>query len=175
VIRKLPLSDGERAPQILVEEKLGVTLILDLLYVLEKLWKAAYMFKCRGSLDAELWALSRTLRTLFGDVNLVVKGIRQSVTKRGFFREKRKTLCFVAEYLHRNRARMRYEYYLVTSATNPRSAGQAQQPDSRRWRCFDRHRQHESARKIPRSGRKKSRCCRVQMISALGRLVPPPE
>src|SRR5438876_429706 len=35
------LTDGERALQILVSKNLQVTLILDLLHVLEKLWKAA--------------------------------------------------------------------------------------------------------------------------------------
>ena len=34
-------------------------------------------------------------------------------TKRGLFGAKRKTLCGVADYLHRNRARMRYDEYLA--------------------------------------------------------------
>ena len=82
-------------------------------HVLEKLWKAAYVFHAEGSLEAELWVLDRTLRILFGEVGQVVKGIRQSVTKRGLFGAKRKTLCGVADYLHRNRARMRYDEYLA--------------------------------------------------------------
>ena len=110
---RVALTDGDRALQILVEGKLGVTLILDLLHVLEKLWKAAYMFHAEASLEAELWVLDRTLRILFGEVSQVVKGIRQSVTKRGFAGAKRKTLCGVANYLHRNRARMRYDKYLA--------------------------------------------------------------
>jgi len=110
---RVALTDGERALQILVEGTLGITLILDLLHVLEKLWKAAYVFHAEGSLEAQLWVLDRTLRILFGEVGQVVKGIRQSVTKRGLFGAKRKTLCGVADYLHRNRARMRYDEYLA--------------------------------------------------------------
>src|SRR5271169_1182455 len=110
---RVALTDGERALQILVERTLGVTLILDLLHVLEKLWKAAYVFHPEGSLQAELWVLDRTLRILFGEVGQVVKGIRQSVTKRRLFGAKRKTLWAVADYLHRNRARMRYDQYLA--------------------------------------------------------------
>ena len=110
---RVALTDGERALQILVEGTLGVTLILDLLHVLEKLWKAAYIFHAEGSPEAELWVLDRTLRVLFGDVSQVVKGIRQSVTKRGLFGAKHKTLCGVADYLHRNRDRMRYDKYLA--------------------------------------------------------------
>ena len=110
---RVAVTDGDRALQILVEGTLGVTLILDLLHVLEKLWKAAYVFHAEGSLEAELWVLDRTLRILFGEVSQVVKGIRQSVTKRKLLGAKRKTLCSVAGYLYRNRARMRYDEYLA--------------------------------------------------------------
>lgn len=110
---RVAVTDGERALQILAEEMLGVTLILDLLHVLEKLWKAAYVFHAEGSLEAELWVLDHTLRILFGEVSQVVKGIRQSVTKRRLSGAKRKTLCGAADYLHRNRARMRYDEYLA--------------------------------------------------------------
>ena len=89
---RVALTDGERALQIRVDRKLNVTLILDLMHALEKLWKAAYVFHAEGSLEAELWVLDRTLRILLGDVGQVVKGIRQSITKRGLSGAKRKTL-----------------------------------------------------------------------------------
>jgi hypothetical protein len=110
---RVALTDGERALQIRVEGKLNVTLILDLMHVLEKLWKAAYVFHPEGSLDADLWVLDRTLKILFGEVGQVVKGIRQSITKRGLSGVKRKTLLGVTGYLYRNRARMRYDQYLA--------------------------------------------------------------
>jgi hypothetical protein len=107
------LSDGERALQILVERTLGVTSILDLLHVLEKLWKAAYVFHAEGSLEAELWVMDRTLRVLSGQSGQVVKGLRQSVTKRGLHGARRKTLQAVADYICRNRSRMHYDQYLA--------------------------------------------------------------
>lgn len=107
------LTDGERALQTLVDGKLNVTLILDLMHVLEKLWKAAYVFHPEGSLQAELWVLDRTLRILFGEVGQVVKGLRQCVTKRALSGNQRKTLLGVAAYLYRNRHRMRYDEYLA--------------------------------------------------------------
>jgi hypothetical protein len=110
---RVALTDGERALQIRVEGTLGVTLILDLLHVLEKLWKAAYVFHAEGSLEAELWVMERTLRILSGEVGQVVKGIRQSVTKRKLLGAPRKTLLDVAGYLYRNRARMKYDEYLA--------------------------------------------------------------
>jgi hypothetical protein len=112
-LTRLALTDGERALQIRVEQKLNVTLILDLMHALEKLWKAAYVFHAEGSLEADLWVLDRTLQILFGEVGQVVKGIRQSITKRGLSGPKRKTLNAVANYLYRNRSRMRYDEYLA--------------------------------------------------------------
>ena len=106
---RVALTDGERALQIRIDRKLRVTLILDLMHALEKLWKAAYVFHAEGSLEAELWVLDRTLRILLGDVGQVVKGIRQSITKRGLSGAGGKTLQGVADYLYRNRTRMRYD------------------------------------------------------------------
>jgi hypothetical protein len=112
-LTRLALTDGERALQIRVEQKLNVTLILDLMHALEKLWKAAYVFHAEGSIQADLWVLDRTLQVLFGEVGQVVKGIRQSITKRRLSGPKRKTLNAVANYLYRNRTRMRYDEFLA--------------------------------------------------------------
>jgi hypothetical protein len=109
---RIALTDGERALQIRVKSKLRVTLILDLMHVMEKLWRAAYVFHAEGSLEAELWVLERTLRILSGSVSQVVKGIRQSVTKRQLSGAPQKTLLSVAAYFSKNRSYMRYDEYL---------------------------------------------------------------
>ena len=83
------------------------------MHVLEKLWKAAYVFHPEGSLEADLWVIDRALRVLFGEVGQVVKGIRQSITKRGLSGPKRKTLNGIANYLYRNRTHMRYHQCLA--------------------------------------------------------------
>src|SRR5260370_7277052 len=80
-LTRVALTDGERALQIRVEQKLKIPLILDLMHALEKLWKAAYVFHKEGSLEADLWVLDRTLQILFGEVGQLVKGIRQTITK----------------------------------------------------------------------------------------------
>ena len=107
------LTDGERALQILVCKKLKAALILDLLHVLEKVWKAAHVFHPEGSPDAEVYARLICLRILEGNVSQVIKGLRQTVTKRKLFGAKRKTLLQVADYFHRNADRMRYDEYLA--------------------------------------------------------------
>ena len=83
------------------------------MHVLEKLWKAAHVFHPEGSLQADLWVIDRALRILYGEVGQVVKGIRQSITKRGVSGPKRKTLNDVANYLYRNRTHMQYHEYLA--------------------------------------------------------------
>lgn len=108
------LTDGERALQILVSKKLEVTLILDLLHVLEKLWKAAYVFHAEGSPEAEAWVRLRAERILDGRVSHVVQGLRQSVTKLGLGGTKERALSSVANYLYRNRPHMHYDEYLAT-------------------------------------------------------------
>jgi hypothetical protein len=107
------LTDGERALQILVSKKLKVTLILDLLHVLEKVWKAAHVFHSEGSPEAELYARLMCQRILEGNVGQVIKGLRQTVTKRKLFGAKRKILLQVAGYFQHNADRMRYDEYLA--------------------------------------------------------------
>lgn len=106
-------SDGERALQILLERRLGVASILDLPHVLEKPWKAAYVFHAEGSLEAELRGRDRTLRVLSGQSGQVVQGLRPSVTERGLHGANRNTPQRAADYIYRNRARMHDDEYLA--------------------------------------------------------------
>lgn len=108
------LTDGERALQLRVCAIFnGVTLILDLLHVLEKLWKAAHALHREGSPEAQAFVYQRTQRILEGHVDQVVKGLKLIVTKRKLTGNNAKTLLDVAAYYRRNRARMRYDTYLA--------------------------------------------------------------
>ena len=111
------LCDGERALQKRILPALQgvvpeVVLILDLMHALEKLWKVAYCFYPEGSEEATAWVKERTLWVLKGKVSQVVKGMRNSATKRGLSGPKRETVDRVAKYLRRNRQFMRYEEYM---------------------------------------------------------------
>jgi hypothetical protein len=108
------VTDGERALQRRVAATFrGVTLILDLLHVLEKLWKAAYVLHPEGSPEATAFVYQRAERILNGQVSQVVKGLRQTVTKRRLTGAEAKTLLDVAGYYYANRERMRYDSYLA--------------------------------------------------------------
>jgi hypothetical protein len=111
------LCDGERALQKRILPALRavvptVLLILDLLHVLEKLWKVAHCFDAEGSEEATAWVRHQTLRVLQGKVSQVIRGIRRRARKRGLTGAKRETVDKVAKYLRRNRAYMKYDEYL---------------------------------------------------------------
>jgi hypothetical protein len=111
------LCDGERALQKRILPALravvpAVLLILDLLHVVEKLWRAGHCFYPEGSEEATAWVRKQTLRVLQGKVSQVIKGLRQSATKRGLKGQKRTTVEKIAKYLRRNRPYMKYDEYL---------------------------------------------------------------
>jgi hypothetical protein len=107
------VTDGERALQRRVTANFeGVTLVLDLLHVTEKLWKAAHALHPEGSPEAAAFVRQRAGRILNGAVSQVVKGLRQIVTKRRLTGTKAKTLSSVADYFYANRTRMAYNLYL---------------------------------------------------------------
>jgi len=107
------VTDGERALQRrVISTFTDITLVLDLLHVLEKLWKVAHALHSEGSPEAEAFVRARTERILCGMAGQVVKGLRQTVTKRRITGVKAKTIHGVCDYLYRNRERMRYDEYL---------------------------------------------------------------
>ena len=107
------VTDGERALQRRVTSSFtDVTLVLDLLHVMEKLWKVGNALHPEGSPEAIAFVRERADRILCGEVSQVVKGFRSIVTKRALKGEKANTLTSVANYLYANRGRMRYDLYL---------------------------------------------------------------
>ena len=107
------VTDGERALQLRVARSFtDVTLVLDFLHVMEKLWRVGNALHAEGSPEAVAFVRQRANRILYGEVSQVVKGLRSIVTKRGLRGEKAKTLTEVANYLYANRSRMRYDQYL---------------------------------------------------------------
>ena len=60
-----------------------VTIVLDLIHVLEYLWSAAYVFHPEGSPEAEAWVTERLLWLLCGDAGQVIASIRRTATCRG--------------------------------------------------------------------------------------------
>lgn len=111
--RRVVVTDGERALQKRAGAAVvGITMVLDVIHAIEKLWEAAYCFHSEGSDEAKAWVRDRALRLLRGGVSQVVKGMGKSATARGFTGRKRETVDGVRRYFYRNRHRMRYHEYL---------------------------------------------------------------
>lgn len=108
------LADGSRGLWSLIALLFaGWTQVLDIIHVLEHLWKAAYAFHAEGSAAAREWVHARLLEILRGNVGRVIGGLRQSATKRKLHGVRLKTVEQVIGYLARNRAAMRYDLYLA--------------------------------------------------------------
>jgi hypothetical protein len=111
------LSDGERALHDRQGEYLpeGVTCILDLLHVMERLWKVAWCLFEEGTqkAEAERWVEDRLRMLLDGKAGYVIGGLRQTLTKRKLKGSRRKAVREVIGYFDRNRGRMRYDEYLA--------------------------------------------------------------
>lgn len=115
--RWIALSDGN-GPQLQLLKKLalefGVKLIviLDIIHVVEYLWKATTVFNKEGSPEAEAWVTARFLNVLRGKASHVAAGIRRSATLRGYRAAKRKPADVCANYLLKYSEYMRYDMYL---------------------------------------------------------------
>jgi hypothetical protein len=96
-------------------EKHGVQLrvVLDLIHVLEYLWKASYAFNPEGTPQAESWVTERLLQILQGRSSQVAGGIRRSATRRHLDGEARKAADECANYLLKYAAYLRYDIYLA--------------------------------------------------------------
>ena len=111
------LSDGNKKQlelfQALAQEyRVQLTIILDIIHVLEYLWKATTVFNKEGTPAAEQWVNERFLEVLRGRGSQVAGGIRRSATKRGLTKTQRKAADKCASYLLKYGSFMHYSEYL---------------------------------------------------------------
>lgn len=112
------VMDGERALKTRAVKYLqsafpALILVLDIIHVVEYLWTAAYAFHDQGSEGASMWVRKRLERILNGEVSQVVRGMRQSATKRGLTAKQREPVDKACNYFLKNKDRMRYDEYLA--------------------------------------------------------------
>jgi hypothetical protein len=89
------------------KHEVQITLVLDLIHVLEYLWKAAHCFHSAGSRDAEKWVMARLRMLLEGvDASTVAGGIRRSATLQQLKSRNGVDVC--ADYLIKYRELIRY-------------------------------------------------------------------
>jgi hypothetical protein len=98
-----------------------VTIVLDVIHVLEYLWKAGKAFHAEGSNELEEWVLERLQNILEGKASDVVGGIRRSATLRDLDKDTRKPVDRCAHYVLARTHLMRYDE--VLAAGGPISSG----------------------------------------------------
>jgi len=89
-----------------------LTIIVDLIHVLEYLWKAAYVFFAAGSREAQNWVSDELFRILQGKSSLEAAGMRRKATHAQLPSERRKGVDDCADYLLNYKQYLRYHQYL---------------------------------------------------------------
>ena len=110
--------DGDKT-QIRILKKLSakyeveLTIVLDLIHVVEYLWKAAHAFHEGGDPALEEWVSERLLQVLRGRASHVAAGMRRSATLRELSPRKRKPVDSCAGYLLKYKSYLKYDEYLA--------------------------------------------------------------
>lgn len=86
--------------------------ILDLLHVTPRLWKAVALFHPVASIEAEKLLRRWTLRILSGQVEGVIRSIRQMGYRNKLSAAKREAIAKICNYFGKNKQRMGYDEYL---------------------------------------------------------------
>lgn len=90
-----------------------VTIIVDLIHVIEYLWKAARAFHPESSPQLESWVEYRLFEILNGKAGLMAGGMRRSATLQGLCPKARKAVDTCAGYLLNHARYLHYDRYLA--------------------------------------------------------------
>ena len=112
------LVDGNKTQLCLLKQlarkhDIKLTIVLDIIHVIEYLWKAAFVFHSPSSKQAEDWVSERLLRILKGQSSLVASGMRRSATLRQLKIEQRSAVDKCANYLLNHGTFLKYDDYLA--------------------------------------------------------------
>ena len=92
--------------------KVALTIALDIIHVLEYVWKAGRAFHDEGSDALEHWVLERIRRILYGHAGQVAGGMRRSATKQHLSKKTRAPVDTCAKYLLKHKRYLAYPQYL---------------------------------------------------------------
>ncbi len=111
------LVDGENQQLRILErmaQKKGVdlTIIVDIIHVIEYLWKAGRAFHPKSSPELEEWVQYRLLKILEGKAGLIAGGMRRSATLKKLTDKQREPVETCATYLKNKAPYLKYNLYL---------------------------------------------------------------
>mgnify|MGYP001306988847 CR=1 FL=1 len=89
-----------------------LTVLVDVVHVLEYLWSAAWSFFAEGDTAAETWVAGKALSILEGNASTVAASIRRKATRRGLDAPTRKNADTCADYLLAKRDYLDYRLAL---------------------------------------------------------------
>jgi len=91
-----------------------IRLVLDVVHVLEYLWRAAYAFVADGTNEAETWVENRFLALLNGQTGVeLARSLRQMIKSHGLDAKAARPVERAANYLVKNTALMHYDRALA--------------------------------------------------------------
>jgi len=112
------LVDGNKSQirilrRIAKKNDLDLTIIVDLIHVIEYLWDAGRAFHPASGPELESWVEYRLLEILRGKAGLVAGGMRRSATRRALSSKAREPVDICARYLLNHSPYLHYDRYLA--------------------------------------------------------------
>jgi len=95
------------------EAETDLTIVVDIIHVIEYLWDAGRVFYPQGGKELEDWVSHRIEELLKGKAGYIAGGMRRSATKRNLEPEIRKPVDTCARYLVNHLPYLRYDRYLA--------------------------------------------------------------
>jgi len=109
------LKQIQKLKAIAKKHKVNLTIVCDIIHVLEYLWKASRVFNTESSPEAQKWVADRFLKILKGRTSFVAAGMRRSATNQGLDKAARKPVDTCATYFLNHTAYMHYDNYLYSA------------------------------------------------------------
>jgi len=112
------LVDGNKSQIRILErmakkKKADLTIVVDIIHVIEYLWDAGRVFYPQGGRELEGWVNHRLGEILKGKAGYVAGGMRRSATKRNLESKTRRPVDKCARYLTNHLPYLRYDRYLA--------------------------------------------------------------
>jgi hypothetical protein len=116
--RWIVLVDGDRKQLCWIKRaakrhRVELTIVLDIIHVIEYLWIGAHAFHGDGTKEAEQWVAERLIKVLQGRAGWVAGGMRRSAKSQGLPLLRRKRVEKCANYLSRYAPHLRYDRALA--------------------------------------------------------------
>ena len=111
------LVDGENQQlrilkRLAKKQGVNLTIIVDIIHVIEYLWKAGRAFHPKSGPELEKWVQYRVLKILEGKAGLMAGGMRRSATLKRLTEKEREPVESCATYLKNKAPYLKYHQYL---------------------------------------------------------------